>query len=93
MFKFVKSKAGLTPTDFSRLLGISRVTASLWFNDRAKPHHLLANKLKKLLDAIRAAVEAGDLPSPEGLTREERSAHITKVMSRHLKRAKVDEAA
>ena len=68
--------AGLGPSDTARLLGVSRVTVSLWLHGHHKPHHLLADPLKRFLDAVRACVDTGTLPVPRDVIRRERGLYI-----------------
>ena len=84
MFDYVRKKAGLTPTDVAKLLGVSRVTASLWFNKRAQPHHLITKRVERLLAAIKLAVQANDLPPPANLSRAARWEHIREVLANHV---------
>lgn len=83
MFETAK-RAGLMPHDFAKMLKISRVTASLWFNGHNKPHRLLSGRVYKLLDAVERAVESGELPAPADLSREDRSKHIIRALAKQL---------
>ena len=47
MFETAK-RAGLMPHDLARILHVSRVTVSLWFNGHNKPHKLLTARVMKL---------------------------------------------
>lgn len=82
--EFDKAKAaGLTPHDIARALNLNRVTVSLWYNGHAHPHKILKRRVVKLLDAINAAVEAGDLPISKEVTRRERGDVIFDALRRH----------
>lgn len=81
-------EAGLGSTDISRVLSISRVTVSLWLNGHTNPHRLIAQRVGELLDTVKLAVEAGDLPVPHRIGRRERAYYIKTVIDRH--RAKAD---
>lgn len=83
MFEVAK-EARLQPHDMAKLLKVSRITVSMWFNGHSKPHRLLGDRVDKLLDAIRAAVEAGELPVPHDVSRRERGHYIQKVLGKHL---------
>lgn len=83
MFETAKT-AGLRPSDISKLLGVHRVTVSLWFNGHKQPHHFLTDKVNRLLGAIDRAVDAGALPVPADKTGEERAAYLRTVVHRHL---------
>jgi len=84
MFDVAKGAAGLTPADVAKLLKVSRVTVSLWFNGHSQPHALHANKVQKLLDAIGVAVDAGDLPIPRDASRRDRGDLVRKAVEKHL---------
>lgn len=86
MFEIVRDQAKLRPADFAALVGVSRVTTSLWFNGHASPHRLLKTKVNRLLEAGQAAVQDGQLPVPEGVPRKERSAYIKKVFVGQLRK-------
>ena len=75
MFKYVKA-AELRPCDIAKLLGVSRVTVSLWLNGRNNPHHLIAGRVQKLLDAVHLAVENASFPVPRDISRRERGLYI-----------------
>lgn len=79
MFEIVK-EAELRPHDLSKIAKVSRVTASMWLNGHTKPHPLIKERVEKLLDVIRAAVESGDLPVPPDVTRRERAHYIQKAL-------------
>lgn len=83
MFEIAK-EARLQPHDLAKLLKVSRITVSMWFNGHSKPHRLLADRVEKLLDAIRQAVEAGELPVPHDVSRRERGHYIQKAVGKRL---------
>ncbi len=56
--------AGINVSEFARLCGVTRVTASTWVNKRHAPHHYLRDRVAKLLALIVDATEAGALPVP-----------------------------
>lgn len=92
MFETAK-RAGLQPHDLAKMLRVSRVTVSLWFNGHNKPHKLLTARVMKLLDAVDRAVECGELPAPHGLSREDRTKHIVKALAKQLaNKADADQA-
>jgi hypothetical protein len=86
MFETAK-QARLLPSDISKLLKVHRVTVSLWYAGKKKPHHLLLTRVNKLLDAIGRAFEAGDLPVPLDTPRRQRGLYIQEVVVRHLRAA------
>ena len=75
MFKYVKA-AELRPCDIAKLLGVSRVTVSLWLNGKNNPHHLLSGRVSKLLDSVRLCVDSGAFPVPRSVSRRERGLYI-----------------
>lgn len=86
MFEDVK-RAGILPGDFAKLARVARPTASAWFNGHAAPHALLSDRVNILLDAVRAALEAQELPLKPGHPRATRREEITRIVSKHLKAA------
>ena len=83
MFEIAK-EARLQPHDLAKLLKVSRITVSMWFNGHSNPHRLLESRVVKLLDGIRRAMDAGELPVPHDVTRRERGHYIQKVLEKHL---------
>lgn len=77
-------EAGLSLSDYARLLGVSRVTIHSWSKGKANPHKLLANKNNKLMSAVTAAVALGDLPLLD-VPRSERMSKLKGVLVRHLR--------
>lgn len=57
-------KAGFRVTEVSKLMKVSRPTASNWYRGAHGPHVLVQRKLDKLVDATEKALEAGELPIP-----------------------------
>lgn len=72
--------ARLKPGDLCKLVGVGRVACSMWLNDHCQPHHLLTEKVQKVVDAIQAAVDAGSLPVPYSVTRRERAYYIREAI-------------
>lgn len=81
--------AKLRPTDLARLLHVSRVACSLWFNGHSRPHRLLEKRIAKVDAVVNAALAAGDLPLPAGVARGEREPRLRKIFERHLFRLKL----
>lgn len=73
--------ARLGPEDFRKLCGVTRVTCSNWLNGHAQPHHLLTDKVAKVVDDVRLAVEAGLLPVPFNVVRRERALYIQSALA------------
>jgi transcriptional regulator with XRE-family HTH domain len=76
--------ARITPNDFAKCLGVSRVTASLWFNGHNSPHHLIRKRVDEVLGAINRGIEQGDFPVPYEVPRRERFLYIQKVIKKNL---------
>lgn len=75
-------EAQLGPADLAKLCAVSRVTASLWLNNHTQPHHLLTERVTKIVDGIKAAVDAGLLPVPHHVTRRERGLYVKTAIER-----------
>lgn len=83
-------KAGLSPGYVARLLNISRVSASFWFNEHSRPHKLIARRVDRLIKAIESALNIGDLPLPEDYPRREKFAEISRIIYKHLAQLNLD---
>lgn len=83
MFEIVK-EARLKPHEVAKLLKVSRVAVSMWFNGHSNPHRLLREPVGKLLDAVHQAMDAGELPVPHDISRRERGLYIQKVLGKRL---------
>lgn len=83
MFENAKA-ARLRPDDVAKLLKVSRVTVSLWFNGHTRPHRLLADRVERVLGAVQAAMDSGDFPVPHDITRRERGLFIQNTINKHL---------
>jgi len=77
-------KAGLKPSNVARLLNVSRVAVSLWFNKHTEPHHLIRRRVDRLHSAVQSALAAGDLPISSDVPRKNCHAEIAKVIHRHI---------
>jgi len=63
MFQTLK-RAGLKPSEFATLLGLSRITVYNWKVGRSKPHSLIADRVKKTLNVLDKLVIRRKLPLP-----------------------------
>lgn len=72
--------ARLRPHDMAILAKVSRVTASMWMNGHAQPHHLHKARVKKLLALISTARQAELLPVPHHVVRRERGLYIQNAL-------------
>lgn len=77
-------EARLTPNDFAKMLRVSRVTASCWFNNRCAPHHLIRHRVERLMGAVQSAMDSGDLPVPYEIPRRERHLYVSRVLNKHM---------
>lgn len=82
------AKLGIKPHHFVEALGISRVTASKWFNGHTSPHVLLLYRLGIFEEAIKSAIKAKDLPAPVYLPPRERAAHVNAILKKHHAKVK-----
>jgi hypothetical protein len=77
-------EARLTPNDFAKILRVSRVTASCWFNARCAPHHLIRSRVDRLMGAVQSAMDSGDFPVPYEIPRRERYLYVSRVLNKHM---------
>lgn len=75
-------EARLGPEDLRKLCEVSRVTCSSWLNGHAQPHHLLTVRVQKVVDDIRAALDADLLPVPYHVVRRERALYIKNAIEK-----------
>lgn len=64
-------KAGLRPKHLAPILGVSRVTASIWLNGHGQPHVLIRKKVDALAELVSKALAARKLPIPEDVSKTE----------------------
>ena len=83
MFDVAKD-AGVLPNEIAKHLGVHRVTVSSWFNGHNVPHRYLMERVEKLLDAIDAAVETGELPVPRDMRARDRGQYVENVLAKHF---------
>ncbi len=79
-FHIIK-KAGVTVPEFAYCAKVSRITVHTWVRrlNPKHPHAQIAPRVEKLLEALRGAVAAGDLPLPDDAIRRRvvtKSGHI-----------------
>lgn len=77
--------ARLGPADVSKVLEVSRVTVSGWFNGHTQPHHLLTRRVQRMVDSVNAAIVNGDLPIPHHVKRRERGFYIDTALAKALR--------
>lgn len=61
-YKKIAKASQLTVGELAKLLGVSRVTASNWINDKSRPHALHAERVAEIWERIARAIVDGDLP-------------------------------
>lgn len=76
--------AELGPTDVAKLLNISRVTVSLWLNNHNRPHSLLKNRVRTLIEVLDQALQDETLPLSDDLTRKERYVALFEIVNDNL---------
>ena len=74
--------AKLTPADLAMLTGSGRVSCSYWLNGYKQPHSLHREKVRRIVDAIRAATQSGALPVPMSIMRRERAHYIRQALKK-----------
>jgi transcriptional regulator with XRE-family HTH domain len=82
------AKAGLSQTDFSKIIGVSRVSVSKWVTGKAKPHQLHTKRITQLVTAIQMATEAGDLPLPKGMDSSQVVRRVKQILVTRLQELK-----
>lgn len=80
-------RGGLRVTEFAKVIGVNRVTASTWVNGRFQPHIFIRPKVEKVLALIDRAVEMGALPLDESIARSDRMAMLKKTLNTVLKQS------
>lgn len=74
--------ARLKPNDLCKLVGVGRVTCSMWLNNHSQPHHLLTDKVTGIVAAIKKAVDDGLLPVPFNVERRQRAYYIAEAVAK-----------
>lgn len=80
-FEVIKT-SGLTQEEFAKILRVTRVTVNNWVHNKYPVHRLHADKVKRVLRAVGAAVDAGDFPV-KATKRDERALQIKNVLTQH----------
>jgi hypothetical protein len=73
-------RADLKPSDLAMLVGVGRVTCSIWLNGHKQPHVLIHDKVRAVIDAISEATQSGLLPVPVSTMRRERAHYIRQAI-------------
>jgi hypothetical protein len=61
----VFEKAGVRPRHLSKVLTVSRVTASNWLNGKSVPHTMIHDKVADVYARVAELIDSGDLPLPQ----------------------------
>lgn len=84
-FKLIK-QCGLTQQEVADALGVSRITVNNWVKGRCAVNLHLTKKVDTFFAALKSAYDTKELPVfVDPLSR---SAQITKILTRHVKRVK-----
>lgn len=77
----VFKKAKLRPKHVAPMVGVSRVTASLWLNGHSYPHHLIAGKVANLAQLVSKAMDDGKLPIPDSVSKSDEVKYLEVTLS------------
>lgn len=78
MFEVVK-RARLSPAEFGRIVGVSRIAAYNWMTGRSSPHTMIHGRAEKALQLIDLLIKKEKLPLRDDLDRATRRAKIAKI--------------
>lgn len=77
-------RSGVSYAVVSHLADVGRVTLYLWRKTKRNPHRRTVAPVARVLHALNAAVDAGDLPLPNTITSSaEKLRRVTEVCKRH----------
>jgi len=74
------TKAGMTATEVSQIVGVSRSSVGLWMREQRKPHPLIRERIEAILEKVDDALDEGLLPLPATTPREQRLDEIKKLL-------------
>lgn len=81
IWRDVFRRAELGPRHIHSLIGVSRESASQWFNGWTKPKPERAARLEALAECVERALEDGRLPVPKaGMKSSEQRAHVIRIL-------------
>lgn len=84
----IVTKAGISQSDFARIINVSRVSVSKWMTGKGMPHQLHIKKIEQIVTAIKMATKAGDLPLPRGLDSKQVVRRVKQILVTHLQELK-----
>lgn len=76
--------SGLSQVELADLFGVSRVTINSWIAGRFKPHALHRDRIERCIDALRKAVDAGELPLSAGVDKHLRVQQAKAIVEGHI---------
>lgn len=76
------TKAGITKSEFAKLMRTSRTTVHSWLNGGGI-HAMIQGRLRRTLALLVVAQAAGDLPISNAVPRKDRVQAIAKILKHH----------
>lgn len=73
--------SGLTQGEFAAWVGVSRPTVNIWVSRRAKPSHLVRDKVLQRLEALQWALDKNMLPPGIHLSDPERKTRVPEILA------------
>lgn len=78
----IVTKAGISKSEFAKLMKTSRTTVHSWMNGGGV-HAMIQGRLRRTLSLMALARTAGDLPLPPSVPRKDRVKAIVAVLRKH----------
>jgi len=78
----IVTKAGITKSEFARIMRTSRTTVHSWMSGGGV-HAMIVGRLRRMMTIIGKAVEAGDLPLAKDMPRKDRAHAIAAALKKH----------
>ena len=85
----VIDKAGVSKTEFAKLMRTSRTTVHSWMGGGGS-HAMISTRLRRVLSTMERAVKAGRLPLKGAVARKDRVPAITKILKEISTEASAD---
>lgn len=73
-------RAGIRPTEFCRILGISKATYYNWIRGRQPYSHIVKGELERVIGLIETATDKGKLPINDSIKGSERLIVINAIL-------------